>query len=166
MGAERPCVHPARNGYEHGGGGDEPGHRRWPRRRDARGRERQRREDARRTARLGCLRSARGVGDGSRFQPRGWCDSSGAQSDAGDDASQFRELGLTAGTRRQVRFERPGFGRIERVDGVRRDGVFEFFVGHHPIAFRSAIIALRIRVLIVPSGTPVRAAISECVRPS
>ena len=74
-------------------------------------------------------------------------------------------------------------GRIERVDGVRRDGVFELLVCHHvrrhkaerlclvPFAFLSVrpsnvIIAERRRVLTVPSGTPVRAAISECVKPS
>ena len=45
--------------------------------------------------------------------------------------------------------------------------VFEFLVRRvHASAPRSVIIADRSRVLTVPSGTPVRAAISECVNPS
>ena len=74
------------------------------------------------------LRSSRRTGDRPRLERRGRRDRLDRHADAGDDAPQIGELGLAAGTRRQMRLERPGLGRIERVDGVRRDGVFEFLV--------------------------------------
>ncbi len=113
------------------------------------------------------LRSSRGTGDRPRLERRRRRDRLAGHADAGDDAPQIRELGLTTGTRRQMRLERPDLGRIERVNGVRRDGLFEFLVRRvHVSAPLSVIIADRMRVLTVPSGTPVRAAISECVKPS
>ena len=70
---------------------------------------------------------------------------------------------------RQVRLERALLGRIERVERVGRQQLVELVVGRRLVVMsaapRKVAIAVRRRVFTVPSGTPVRSAISECVRP-
>ena len=111
------------------------------------------------------------VGQHARLERRRRLDGFGRREANPDhDALHLLELRLAGGTRRQMRLERLLLGGVESPQRVSRHQVVELLVWrrhrHVASAVRRADMAARRRVFTVPRGTPVRSAISECVRPS
>ena len=77
------------------------------------------------------------------------------------------EVVLAGGTGGQMGLELLRLVRIQRIQRVGGGRLGEGIVRAHTVnAADRVAMALRILVFTVPSGTPVRAAISDCVRPS
>jgi hypothetical protein len=87
------------------------------------------------------------------------------QSDALADALLHSQRGGAFIARRDVRDDLGSLGRIERAQRQGRQAAADLVVCHGS-ALRNVPIALRKRVFTVPSGMPVRSAISVWVRPS
>src|SRR5579883_3097220 len=82
-------------------------------------------------------------------------------------AAELLEFEATGGAALEVLLDGGAVVSLERAQGEKGEVLGELFVRAHPSsAFRKAIRAARMRVLIVPSGSPVLDAISVCVSPS
>ena len=81
--------------------------------------------------------------------------------------AQQLEFATAVGAAVQMGFERNQFVALQRAQRVQREIFRELFVyAHATTALRSASNPARILVLMVPSGSPVLAAISVWVKPS
>ena len=90
----------------------------------------------------------------------------GAEGEQGRVSAQLLEVAAARSAVTQVLLERKTLFTLERIHCVESEIVGELFVCAHAItALRKANSAVRMRVLIVPSGSPVFFAISVCVIP-
>jgi len=81
--------------------------------------------------------------------------------------ARFLKLLHALGACLKVRRQLVRFFTIQRAEGVQVEVLFEFWVSVHGLkALFKNSTAARNRVLTVPSGSPVRLAISVCVSPS
>src|SRR5579863_4895084 len=113
---------------------------------------------------LASLRKSRFGGDSTRqafFAPRRRLRASDAQAKYAEIGTERLYFASTTGTRLQMRLEFLALVPSKFVQRIKRETIDELVVRVHPANFnRSCCNPVRIRVLIVPSGSPVCVAIS------
>ena len=106
----------------------------------------------------------------------GWFDRPDGAHEHGQHAAELHHLGMRFGAGRQVLAHGGHLGIVERAQHERRGEVAHVVaaeladgglmrIGHGDNSRRMASSPRRIRLFTVPSGVPVRTAISTCVRP-